>query len=660
MVGVERRLRTGRCRRHPGLFRLALHNGETSGRRKGGGFSQVKPGVRRVLARALAVWSLGVLWPVAQLAAVHDRPGSTELVSVSTAGARGNSTSFAPSISLDGRYVVFESNASNLVAGDTNGRTDVFLRDVVSGVTTLVSRDSAGGPANGGSYDPAISDDGRFVVFESDASDLVSGDTNGARDVFIRDLASGVTRLVSRDSAGGPTNGSSFDPVVSDDGRFVAFRSDATDLVSGDTNGRFDIFVRDLSTNSTTLMSRDSGGGPTNGDSFEPAISDDGRFVAFRSDASDLVSGDGNGASDVFIRDRSSGVTRLVSVDASGGAANGASFAPSVSADGRVVVFWSNASDLVSGDGNFGPDVFARDVVSGVTRLLSRDTAGGPAEGGSYDPSVSDDGRFVAFRSDASDLVSNDGNVGFDVFIRDRVSGVTRLVSVDSGGGPANGFSFAPSISGDGRFVAFHSDASDLVAGDTNGARDSFVRHVECFSRFSDVPSSSVFCDPIAAMSAAGVVRGFSDGTFRPLLTANRQELAAMLYRWSGSPSFTPPSTPSFSDVPTSHVFYEEIEWAAAEEVVRGFPDGTFRPTQVVTRQEMAAMLYRLFGSPSFTPPSTPSFSDVPTSHVFYKEIEWAAAEGVASGFSDGTFRPTQSLRRQELAAFLTRARWVT
>ncbi|GIU84056.1 MAG: hypothetical protein KatS3mg008_0831 [Acidimicrobiales bacterium] len=618
---------------------------------------------RRLLVSAAVVLSVGGLLPAEPGGAVHDTPGATELVSVSHAGGGGNSSSDEPSVSGDGRFVAFTSYASDLVPGDTNGTGDVFVRDVVSGVTSLVSVDRFGGPANGDSYEPMISPDGRFVAFTSYASDLVPGDTNGTGDVFVRDVVSGVTSLVSVDRFGGQADGSSFKPALSADGRFVAFYSAASDLVPGDTNGAQDVFVRDVVSGVTSLVSVDRFGGPADANSDRAFVSADGRFVAFESYASDLVSGDTNGVRDVFVRDVVSGVTSLVSVDRFGGPADQTSFGASVSADGRFVAFVSYASDLVPGDTNGAPDVFVRDVVSGVTSLVSVDRFGGPADGESFGASVSADGRFVAFRSSASDLVEGDTNGVIDVFVRDVVSGVTSLVSVDRFGGPSNASSFTGSdISADGRFVAFTSEATDLVPEDANGFGDVFVRHLECVSRFVDVSSSSVFCDAIAAMSGAGVVRGFSDGTFRPLLTANRQELAAMLYRWSGSPGFTPPATPTFSDVPSSHTFFREIEWAASSGVVRGFSDGTFRPVRVVTRQELVAMLYRLFrswGHPPYTPPATPSFSDVPASHVFFTEIEWAAKFGVANGFTDGTFRPTASLRRQELAAFLTRARWV-
>ncbi|GIU84058.1 MAG: hypothetical protein KatS3mg008_0833 [Acidimicrobiales bacterium] len=623
----------------------------------------VSRGACRLLVSAAVLLSVGGLLPAEPGGAVHDTPGATELVSVDASGGPANSESVNPSVSGDGRFVAFASLASDLVPGDTNGVSDVFVRDVVSGVTQLISVDQFGGPANEGSYSPHLSSDGRFVAFYSFASDLVPGDTNFAADVFVRDLVSGVTRLVTVNQSGDPANNSSYSPSVSADGRFVAFESFASDLVPGDTNGVRDIYVRDLESGLTQLVSANGSGGPANNHSFSPSVSADGRFVVFLSHASDVVPGDSNALPDIFIRDLMSGVTQLVSVDRFGGPANGESYSPAVvSADGRKVAFSSSASDLVMDDYNGYSDVFVRDVISGVTSLVSVDQFGGAANGDSGLASISADGRFVGFGSLASDLVPADNNMTNDVFVRDMVSGVTQLVSVDAEGGPSDGFSSRPQISADGRLVAFYSDASDLVRSDTNGGRDVFVRHLECVSRFVDVSSSSVFCDAIAAMSGAGVVRGFSDGTFRPLLTANRQELAAMLYRWSGSPGFTPPATPTFSDVPSSHTFFREIEWAASSGVVRGFSDGTFRPVRVVTRQELVAMLYRLFrswGHPPHTPPSMASFSDVPTSHPFFTEIEWAAKFGVANGFSDGTFRPTASLRRQELAAFLTRARWV-
>ena len=469
---------------------------------------------------------------------VHDRQsGATELVSVGLGGAIGNGGSYVPSISSDGRFVAFLSDASNLVANDTNGVTDVFVRDRQTGTTECVSVDLGGVPGNGpcdGEF-PAISADGRYVAFQSLASNLVAGDTNGARDVFVRDRQSGTTERVSVDSGGvqgnadsgsgfrlgisadgryvafvslasnlvaGDANGvedvfvrdrtsgttervsvgvggvegdgRSLDCAISSDGRCVAFSSGATNLVAGDTNGRYDVFVRDRQAATTELASVSTGGALGNFDSQDPCISGDGRSVLFYSGASNLVAGDFNGVGDVFIHDRQSGTTEIASATSS--ESNDASQEPAISTDGSCVVFMSNASNIVAGDTNGAADVFVFDRTSGAIERVSVASDGTEAAGESQDPSISADGRYVAFWSYAPNLVAGDTNLASDVFVHDRVSGTTERVSVATGGGQANGDSFRPSISADGRYVAFESDATNLVAGDTNGVYDIFVR----------------------------------------------------------------------------------------------------------------------------------------------------------------------------------------
>ena len=402
----------------------------------------------------------------------------TQRVSVSSAGVQGNGQSgvYKPSVSADGRYVAFDSAASNLVSGDTNGYIDVFVRDRKLHRTYLVSVSSAGVQGNGDSFEPSISPDGRYVAFDSAASNLVAGDTNGYIDVFVRDRMLHRTYLVSVDSAGVQGNIGSFDPSISADGRYVAFQSSASNLVAGDSNGVEDVFVRDRKLHRTSLVSVDSAGVQGNGDSFEPSISPDGRYVAFISAASNLVASDTNGYIDVFVRDRMLHRTYLVSVDSAGVQGNNGSFEPSISADGRYVAFDSVASNLVASDTNSYEDVFVRDRKLHRTYLVSVDSAGVQGNNESYDPAISADGRYVAFTSYASTLVSGNTNGYVDVFVRDRKLHRTHLVSVDSAGVQGNNESFDPAISADGRYVAFGSFASDLVAGDSNAAEDVFVR----------------------------------------------------------------------------------------------------------------------------------------------------------------------------------------
>jgi Tol biopolymer transport system component len=415
--------------------------------------------------------------------AARAQPGTTERVSVSSAGEQGNgySDSFDRSISADGRFVAFASVSSDLVPGDTNGEADVFVRDRQLGTTERISVSSSGEEGNDGSgyYGLGMSLDGRFVVFQSDATNLVPGDTNGERDVFLRDRQQGITERVSLSSSGEQADGWSFVPVVSPDGRFVTFDSDATNLVPDDTNGERDVFVRDRLAGTTERVSVSSSGGQANGRSYRPSISADGRFVAFESFASNLVPGDTNGERDVFERDRQFGTTERVSVSSSGQQGSGDSYYSSISADGRFVAFHSEAADLVPGDTNGEWDAFVHDRQLWTTERVSVSSSGEQGNGATYYPSINVNGRFVAFSSFATDLVPGDTNDFPDVFMHDRQLGTTELVSISSLGEQGNHNSLWPSISADGRFVAFTSFASNLVPDDTNGQHDVFVRERE-------------------------------------------------------------------------------------------------------------------------------------------------------------------------------------
>ncbi len=399
----------------------------------------------------------------------------TSRVSVSSTGEQANGDSAFPALSADGRFVGFESSASDLVPGDTNGFTDIFVHDRQTGETSRVNVSSTGEQANGNSSSRSISADGRFVAFESSASNLVPGDTNGYRDVFVHDRQTGETSRVSVSSTDQQGNDASRNPSVSADGRFVAFESSASNLVPGDTNGFRDIFVHDRQTGETSRVSVSSTGQQGNDASLAPSTSADGRFVAFESSASDLVPGDTNGYRDVFVHDRQTGETSLVSVSSTGEQGNGTSFEPSISADGRFVAFRSAASDLVPGDTNDKWDIFVHDRQTGQTSRVSVSSTGQQGNSHSGSPTISADGRFVGFESSASNLVPGDTNGEPDIFVHDRQTGQTSRVSVSSTGQQGNNLSWLPSISADGRFVAFSSAASDLVPGDTNGTFDIFV-----------------------------------------------------------------------------------------------------------------------------------------------------------------------------------------
>jgi Tol biopolymer transport system component len=311
---------------------------------------------------------------------------------------------------------------------DENG---VF--DEGNGVTTEVSVDSSGVEGDGGSWSPSISGDGKRIVFESVSTNLVADDTNGAPDIFLHDLPTAQTTRVSVDSTGLEADYGGEFPVISADGATVAFSSWADNLVSNDSNGVSDIFVRDLLTGTTSRVSVDSTGVEGNGDSFGgsgfvvaweggPAgisLSSDGSVVAFASYADNLVAGDMNSAADVFVHDRTSGTTERMSVDFSGAEGNADSWSAALSADGQVVAFQSSASDLTLADTNFAFDVFVHDRTSGATTLMSAN-CGVAGSSHSRSPSLSADGQFVAFSSFASDLVDGDTNGANDVFVRDR------------------------------------------------------------------------------------------------------------------------------------------------------------------------------------------------------------------------------------------------
>lgn len=353
-----------------------------------------------------------------------------ELVSIRSTGAQANRSSEAPSLSHTGRYVAFTTNASNLaMKGDRNGRPDVFVYDRKEGRTNRASIRSNLAEANGASYDASISANGRFVTFTSTASNLaIKGDDNQATDVFVHDRATLKTNRVSISSKLKEGNSSSVSPAISGDGRLVAFVSYANNLVRRDTNRRADVFVYNRATRNTIRISIATDGTQANGDSSAPMFSADGGFVTFHSNASNLVEKDENDVSDVFVHDLSSGETTRVSRGMAGSEANGASVIPAISGDGRYVAYQSEASNLVPGDTNGTPgmyqgiDVFRYDRQTGRTERISvgadGEQANGPSNDPGDDPSISHDGRYVCFASAAGNLVEDDTNNSYDVFVR--------------------------------------------------------------------------------------------------------------------------------------------------------------------------------------------------------------------------------------------------
>lgn len=405
--------------------------------------------------------------------------GSTELVSIAVGGGGANADCAVPGVSDDGRFVIWASAASNLIVGDGNNRSDVFVRDRQSGTTVRTSvADAGAAEANGDSTGPRLSGDGRYAVFVSAATNLVPANGSGTQ-VFVRDLVGNHTVLASAGGVGVPGDAAATAAAISGDGRFVAFESAATNLVAGDGNGAIDVFVKDTSTGSIERISRSTADAEGNADSTSPSISADGRRVMFTSLADQLVAGDGNGVSDVFLRDRQAGTTVRLSVDDAGIEGLAASSSGALSAPGGSAVFQSDATNLVVGDSNGVTDVFVRDLGAGQTRRISVADAAGPfpaiPDRASAGVDLATAATRVAFGSRASNLVTDDANAAADAFVRDLPGGANALISRTAGGAVGNADSSSPVLSADGRYAVFASSASNLVAGDGNGASDVFL-----------------------------------------------------------------------------------------------------------------------------------------------------------------------------------------
>lgn len=502
---------------------------------------------------------------------------ATLLVSVATNGTTGNAASRNASMTPDGRYITFVSEASNLVAGDSNKIADVFVRDMQLLTTTMVSIGAvATNPAQAsppaGSDSPQITPDGRFIAFSSTATNVVPG-VGFAGDIYLHDRVAGTNLWVSvamraqLQAVTGQTNGVCFNHALSANGKFVAYQASPSALGSGTNTGlllRYGVetgvtdlihtntttaipahektesldvtpdgglvaFVAnsnglsgnttcvqvwDASSGLTTLASGDLLEGVTTGTlSTRPLMDSTGRYVAFLSNGTNLVANPLTGDWHLYVRDTLTGTTMLATVDTNGaGSPVASTTAPTLSTDGRLVAFEAGDGKLIANDGNRSLDVFVRDLVAGTNELISARAAALPSaapNGPSLLPSFasSADGRFIAFASEADDLVANDTNSVRDVFVRDLADDTVVLVSAEPGGLPADGFSSEPAISGNGRYVAFTSGATNLISGDTNGMTDIFVR---------DLQSGTI------VLGSAGLTGGFGNSnSYAPTLSSD-------------------------------------------------------------------------------------------------------------------------------------------
>lgn len=380
-----------------------------------------------------------------------------------------------PYLTPDGRYVVFESDI-RLIPSDPSAGRQIYRLDRVSGTLLRCSRAQGGGPSNGSSVNASASANGNMIVFQSTADDIVAGDANGKTDIFVFDVGSGATEMVSVSSAGQQGGRNCEFSSISADGRWVAFGSESSGLAPGNGLLNSDIFIRDRALGVTLLVSRSSTGAAANRDSWGPSLSADGRYCAFQSLADNLVPGDTNHLYDVFVRDLLMGTTTRVSVSSTGAQAHGESSWCAISGDGACVGFTSSAPDLVPGDLNGTNDAFVHDLATGFTELVSKNSAGVIGTGYSYQAHPSFDGSRVAFSSLATNLVAGDTSSIEDVFVHDRTSHTTERWSTAWDGAEASWFCTGIAISADGKSVAFWSEAVNLVPGDTNGGSDIFVR----------------------------------------------------------------------------------------------------------------------------------------------------------------------------------------
>lgn len=484
---------------------------------------------------------LGLPIAVAMLAAIS-MLGAQGASGLGVFGAKQNDSGAFLSISQSGKVVVWETLATNLSPDDGDTLWDVYARDTDTGITQLVSRATGTGQkGNGNSRYPTVSADGRFVAFTSESTNLSPDDTTTRGDTYVRDLQTGTTILADR--ATGPTgvkgNGDGFDGMsLSADGRYVAWTTYSNNLDPADTDGSVtDVYVRDLQTDTTTLVDRatGSGGAKANTGSRNPEVSSDGRYVAFDSLATNLSVDDTDTTQDIYVRDLQANTTTLVSraAGATGAKGNGASSAPSISADGRYVSFSSQATNLSPDDTNTTTDVYVRDLQANTTTLASRSSgvAGAKGNAGSFydlDHNLSADGRYVSFISNATNLDPADTESFPDMYVRDLQANTTALASRADGatGAQANFAVQAPSLSADGRYAAFMSGSTNLVIDDTDTKGDLYVRDLQADRIYLESRGAPSYPRP----KGATPLRAALVPAFKQCTAANRTHGAPLAY----------------------------------------------------------------------------------------------------------------------------------
>ena len=631
-------------------------------------------------------------------------PGDTIRVSLDANGAQTAGAQQENSISGDGRYIAFVTPFA-FVTADTNGLDDVYVRDTQTNTTLLVSVATDGTLGNGVSVHPAISANGQFVVFQSNATTLTSQGIGG---IFVRDLVNHTTSIVSVNNSGTPTGSPSFYPAISADGRYVAFASWARQNLTGNCGSIYDnianVYLRDTVANITTCVSVDNGGNQMTGGNA--TISGDGRYVFF-----------GSGIQ-LYARDTLNNTTTLMSVDSDGNTGNAESTdQASASYDGRFIAFNSAANNLVPNDTNGWKDTFVHDrdtdtdgvfdepgAISTIRVSVATDGTQGTAYS-LYPPSISADGRLVAFTSRAKNLVPGIAYDTEELYLRDTLLNTTSRISVSSSGVQASSSSQYPSMSANGHFVSFSSYASDLVSGDTNGNTDIF-RHetdtiaptVASINRTAINPVNTASVD--FAVTFSENVQNVDTGDFSVDMGGSLSGVTVSAVSGSGS-SYTVtvntgtgsgllrldmPVTASitdmagnpvsnlafingqsykvriqtFEDVPPDYWSWHFIERLAGAGVTGGCLSIplNYCPTNTVTRDQMAVFLLRGKHGAAYTPPPATGtvFADIPANYWAAAWIEQLAAEGITGGCGNGNYCPTTPVTRDQMAVFLLRA----